>query len=65
MPIFEYECKECQHRFEILRIIKKDEDNLSCPQCGAGNVFKLLSPFSSGSDTGNTKTDSCSSGSFT
>ncbi len=47
MPIFEYECKECQHRFEILRIKKKDENDLSCPQCGSGNVFKLLSAFSS------------------
>ncbi len=64
MPIFEYECKECQHRFEILRIKKKDENDLSCPQCGAGNVVKLLSAFSSGSDTGNTKSDTCSSGSF-
>lgn len=65
MPIFEYECKECQHQFEILRIKKKDGSDLTCPKCGAGDVFKRLSAFSSGSNAGNTNSDGCSSGSFT
>lgn len=42
MPIYEYECEKCRHRFEVLqkfaeRPLKK------CPKCG-GRVSKLLSP---------------------
>ena len=65
MPIFEYECKECGHRFEILQMTKKDENDLRCPQCRAGNVIKILSAFSSISNSGSTKSESCSPGSFT
>jgi putative FmdB family regulatory protein len=65
MPIYEYECKECRHKYEVLQMTKENEGDLRCPQCGALNVVKLLSAFSPGSNSGNTKTDSCSSGSFT
>ena len=43
MPIYEYECKKCQHRFER---IQKFSDPLvrRCPACRTGRVRKLLSP---------------------
>lgn len=32
MPLFEYECTKCRHRFE--RIVKFSErDDLGCPEC--------------------------------
>ncbi|HXW93247.1 MAG TPA: zinc ribbon domain-containing protein [Terriglobales bacterium] len=42
MPIYEYQCKRCHHRFER---IQKFADPLikKCPQCG-GPVEQLLSP---------------------
>jgi putative FmdB family regulatory protein len=41
MPLYEYECEECGHRFE--RIRKFSDPPLStCPEC-AGPVRKLLS----------------------
>ena len=41
MPLYEYECERCGHRFEV---IQKFSDPLveACPVCG-GPVHKLLS----------------------
>ena len=41
MPLYEYECEKCSHRFE--RIMKFSDPPLeACPTCG-GTVRKLLS----------------------
>ena len=41
MPLYEYQCDDCEHRFEQ---IQKFSDELvkTCPSCG-GSVRKLLS----------------------
>jgi putative FmdB family regulatory protein len=42
MPLYEYQCKRCQHRFE--RIQKFSDPHVKkCPECG-GSVEQLLSP---------------------
>jgi putative FmdB family regulatory protein len=42
MPLYEYECKKCHHRFE--RIQKFSDPHVKkCPECG-GPVEQLLSP---------------------
>ena len=43
MPLYEYECQACHHRFEQ---IQKFSDPLvrKCPKCGRKKVQKLLSP---------------------
>lgn len=65
MPLFEYECRECRLRFELLRMTKEEENDLRCPQCGAVDIVKLLSSFSSRSNPGGSQPTSCSSSSFT
>jgi putative FmdB family regulatory protein len=42
MPLYEYQCDACEHRFEK---IQKFSDPLVdvCPKCGKGPVRKLLS----------------------
>ncbi len=42
MPLYEYECDACGHRFEK---IQKFSDPLedTCPKCGRGPVRKLMS----------------------
>ena len=41
MPTYEYECQECEHRFDVLQ--KMTDDPLdTCPECG-GKVERLLS----------------------
>ena len=64
MPLFEYECQECGHGFEVLQMKKEDEDDMKCPRCGSSNVVKLLSSFSSKSNSGSSKAASCSPSSF-
>lgn len=51
MPIYEYQCKKCDHSFEKL-IFKCDDEHIICPKCGADNVKKLLSASSFMSKTG-------------
>jgi putative FmdB family regulatory protein len=42
MPIYEYQCKACGHRLEVLQ--KMTEDALTdCPQCGQSTLTKLVS----------------------
>ncbi|MDA3895894.1 MAG: zinc ribbon domain-containing protein [Desulfobacteraceae bacterium] len=42
MPIYEFECKKCGHKFERL-ILPSDDKNPECPQCKDTNVQKLMS----------------------
>jgi len=41
MPLYEYECESCSHRFEVIQKFS-DAPISACPQCG-GPVQKLLS----------------------
>ena len=42
MPLYEYQCKKCHHRFE--RIQKFSDPHIKkCPECG-GPVEQVLSP---------------------
>ena len=41
MPLYEYQCKKCKHRFEKIQKFS-DPQVKKCPECG-GPVEKLLS----------------------
>ncbi len=41
MPLYEYECFVCGHRFERIRRVAEASD-MTCPECG-GSVRRLLS----------------------
>ncbi|MEM7542195.1 MAG: zinc ribbon domain-containing protein [Pseudomonadota bacterium] len=42
MPIYEYQCGDCGHQFEIMQ--KMSDDRLStCPECAAESLQKLIS----------------------
>lgn len=42
MPIYEYQCKKCEHQFETIQ--KFSEDPLKrCPECGKLSLKKLVS----------------------
>lgn len=45
MPIFEYACQSCGHRFEALVFGGKTPD---CPECGGAKLEKQLSVFGVG-----------------
>ena len=42
MPLYEYECSQCGHRFELIQRFS-DPPADTCATCGQGPVHKLLS----------------------
>ncbi len=47
MPLYEYRCASCNHRFEVLQRLGADAQGLVCPECGHGEVAKQFSTFAS------------------
>jgi putative FmdB family regulatory protein len=47
MPIYEYRCRECGHRFEILQRLGQGAEDLECPRCAARQLEKQYSTFAS------------------
>lgn len=45
MPIYEYACTTCGHRFEVFQKMSDPPPSL-CPSCGADEVRKLVSAAS-------------------
>jgi len=58
MPIHEYQCKKCGHRFEELILGRAGADDVYCPECGAKRTERLMSAFST---SGTSKGKACSS----
>lgn len=42
MPIYDFDCQACGHRFEEL---VSAGDRPACPECGAAGAEQLFSPF--------------------
>ena len=42
MPIYEYECKGCGHKFEAIQRIS-DDALQDCPECEQAELKKLIS----------------------
>ncbi|HHK60748.1 MAG TPA: zinc ribbon domain-containing protein [Desulfobacterales bacterium] len=68
MPLYDFRCRSCDHRFEALVL---GSDQPECPQCGGQDLEKLPSSFavhgsapggsSSGSACGGCAGGNCSS----
>lgn len=61
MPIYEYRCSECEHRFEMLQRIGQGAEGLVCPSCGGTSLDKQFSTFAAATGTGDTQlwTEGC------
>jgi putative FmdB family regulatory protein len=46
--MYEYRCRKCSKRFEMLRRMADDDRDLQCPECRSDEVERLLSSFSAG-----------------
>lgn len=57
MPLFEYQCAECGHKFEEL--VPNSETKVSCPRCKSAETRKLLSVFSSSMGSSGSAAPSC------
>ncbi len=45
MPVYEYQCTACKHRFEALRPMSQADAPAACPRCAAPDARKLISVF--------------------
>lgn len=61
MPIFEYRCEECGHRFDAFfrRAEEADKEIPTCGKCGSRRVRKLFSVLGLGGGRGQGLSDSC------
>lgn len=45
MPIYEFKCKKCGHKFEEMRLSSGGFKDIACPKCGGKQVTKEMSSF--------------------
>jgi putative FmdB family regulatory protein len=45
MPIYEYLCKDCGRRFEMLRSIREADSPITCKSCQSLQTQRALSVF--------------------
>ena len=50
MPLYEYECSKCQHKFSEIILEKEEEKKLRCPKCKSKKWERLFSSFAVVSD---------------
>ncbi|TYP56663.1 FmdB family zinc ribbon protein [Thermosediminibacter litoriperuensis] len=66
MPVYEYKCEDCGHRFEVLRKLQERDEPIECPGCRSGNTRREVSAFGTGISSGSSGTPGscgCSGGS--
>jgi len=61
MPIYEFACRKCRHRFEALVRIGGEKE-VVCPECGSAEVKKLYSTFGIGGVSHRSSASSASAG---
>ena len=61
MPIYDYTCKKCAKKFELLRRFS-DTAEVTCPRCSSVEVERKVSSFSCGT-SGGSGGGGCGSGS--
>ncbi len=50
MPLFEFQCRKCEHQFEELLTVAEVEDGkVKCPACRSKRVEREFSAFATGS----------------
>jgi putative FmdB family regulatory protein len=54
MPMYEYGCMECQNRFDRLRRMDQNDQDVACPYCQSAHVERRLSVFAAHSKGGAT-----------
>jgi putative FmdB family regulatory protein len=59
MPLYEFACKACGKRFEVL-VRLGQEKSVCCEACGSKDLEKLFSPFGIGGGGSRIKTSSAS-----
>ena len=50
MPLYEYDCKDCDIKFELLRPMSRVDEDAPCPECSqmSPRGLSVFSSFSTG-----------------
>jgi putative FmdB family regulatory protein len=61
MPIFEYQCGQCENEFE--KLVLNTSEKIACPKCKSKKVHRIMSAFafSVGGKFKSTASSSCGS----
>ncbi len=52
MPLYEYRCDDCDHRFEVLQRLGEGPEGLLCPGCGRDDhLEKQFSTFAAAGES--------------
>jgi len=64
MPIFDYKCKKCGKKVELIVLSSSEKGELKCPHCGSADIEKMFSSFNVGGprDAGGSSGSSCPTG---
>ena len=60
MPVYDYNCEDCEKDFEVDYPVDDDRGNLACPNCQSKNVLRVFTSISTNCDKKSTSSDSCS-----
>jgi putative FmdB family regulatory protein len=52
MPIYEYNCKACDAKYEKMRPMSAADDAAKCPSCGSPKTARALSVFAVAAEGG-------------
>ncbi len=66
MPLYEYRCPDCDHRFEKIKSVSQADFPEVCPRCQNAKAERTLSTFSARGSAGPSSSSGCgpSSGGF-
>ncbi len=51
MPVYEYQCSSCGHKFELRRALDESDSGIACPKCGSRSPQRVFSSFGMGSSS--------------
>jgi len=62
MPIYEYQCNECQEEFEKMVRLSEADAKQECPKCHSKRTRKRLSKVAAQIASGGSPVSNCGSG---
>ncbi|MGC8863500.1 MAG: FmdB family zinc ribbon protein [Armatimonadota bacterium] len=45
MPVYEYKCKDCGHKFCLLQTVSASRTGVQCPNCCGTRTERIVSRF--------------------
>jgi len=59
MPLYEYACRGCDDRFEVLQRMGAGAEGVSCPSCGGAELEREFSTFAAATASSDATPSAC------